>query len=148
MSSKTSYMRSTTTKLYVLAIVSLILSVTGIAQNKTDEEGVRACLENYMSGDGDRVEKAFHPTATMKYIDAQSGEFKDVPIADYIAKVKSNTSKLDRKIEIVALNIEGNAANAKIKIETDKAILYDYMNMLKINDEWKIVSKIFSRMSK
>jgi len=141
-------MRSTTTKLYVLAIVSLILSVTGIAQNKTDEEGVRACLENYMSGDGDRVEKAFHPTATMKYIDAQSGEFKDVPIADYIAKVKSNTSKLDRKIEIVALNIEGNAANAKIKIETDKAILYDYMNMLKINDEWKIVSKIFSRMSK
>ena len=86
-------MKSTTTKLYVLAIVSLILSVTGIAQNKTDEEAVRACLENYMSGEGDKVEKAFHPSATMKYIDAQSGEFKDVPIADYIARVKSNTAK-------------------------------------------------------
>ena len=141
-------MKSTTTKLYVLAIVSLILSVTGIAQNKTDEEAVRACLENYMSGEGDKVEKAFHPSATMKYIDAQSGEFKDVPIADYIARVKSNTTKSDRKIEIVALNIEGNAANGKIKIETDKAILYDYMNMLKVNGEWKIVSKIFSRINK
>ena len=141
-------MKSTTTKLYVLAIVSLILSVTGVAQNKTDEEAVRACLENYMSGEGDKVEKAFHPTATMKYIDAQSGEFKDVPIADYIARVKSNAGKSDRKIEIVALNIEGNAANGKIKIETDKAILYDYMNMLKVNGEWKIVSKIFTRVNK
>jgi len=141
-------MKSTTTKLYVLAIVSLILSVTGVAQSKTDEEAAKACLENYMSGEGDKVEKAFHPSATMKYIDAQSGEFKDVPIADYIARVKSNTATADRKIEIVALNIEGNAANGKIKIETDKAILYDYMNMLKVNGEWKIVSKIFTRVNK
>jgi hypothetical protein len=141
-------MNATTTKLYVLAIVSLILSATGMAQNNTDEQAVRACLENYMSGEGDKVEKAFHHSATMKYIDVQSGEFKDVPIADYISRVKANTTKQDRKIEIVALNIEGNAANGKIKIETDKAILYDYMNMLKINGEWKIVSKIFSRVNK
>ena len=33
-------------------------------------------------------------------------------------------------------------------IETEKAILFDYMNMLKINGEWKIVSKIFSRQNK
>lgn len=101
-----------------------------------------------MSGEGDRVEKAFHPSATMKYIDAQSGEFKDVPIADYIARVKASTSRPDRKIEVVALNIEGSAANAKIRIEMEKVILWDYMNMLKINGEWKIVSKIFSRQNK
>ena len=119
-----------------------------IAQN-TDESAAKACLENYMSGQADRVEKAFHPSATMKYIDVQSGEYKDVPIADYIARVKANTSGPgERKIEIVSLSIEGNAANGKIKIETDKAILYDYMNMLKINGEWKIVSKIFSRQNK
>jgi len=135
-------------KMYALAIVSLILSVTSIAQNKTDEEAVKACLENYMSGDGDRMEKAFHPSATMKYIDASTNEFKDVPIADFIARVKANTNKTERKIEIVSMNVEGNAANGKIKIETDKAILYDYMNMLKIDGEWKIVSKIFSRMNK
>jgi hypothetical protein len=145
---KSNIMKPTNIKLCTLAIVSLILSVTSIAQNKTDEEAVKACLENYMSGDGDRMEKAFHPSATMKYIDAQSGEFKDVPIADFIARVKASTTKQERKTEIVAMNIEGNAANGKIKIETEKAILYDYMNMLKINGEWKIVSKIFSRVNK
>lgn len=141
-------MKSSTAKLYVLAIVSIVLSVNAISQTAADEEGVKACLENYMSGEGDRVEKAFHPSATMKYIDAQSGEFKDVPIADYIARVKSNTNKIQRKIEITSMNVEGTAAQAKIKIEMDKVILYDYMNLLKINGEWKIVSKIFSRLNK
>jgi len=126
---------------------ALLISLASFAQN-SEEAGVRACLQNYMSGQGDRVEKAFHPSATMKYIDYQSKEFKDVPIADYIARVKSNTSPMQRKIGIESLNIEGNAAQAKIKIETDKVILYDYMNLLKINGEWKIVSKIFTRQEK
>jgi Putative lumazine-binding len=109
---------------------------------------VRACLQEYMSGDGARMEKAFHPSATMKYIDAATGEFKDVPIAEFIARVKASTAKQERTIEIVSVNIEGTAASGKIKIETAKAILYDYMNLLKINGEWKIVSKIFSRQDK
>lgn len=127
-------------------LLCIIVSTSLPAQN--EESAVRACLENYMSGEGDRIEKAFHPSASMKYIDATTGEFKDVPIADFIARAKANTTKSERKIEIVSLNIEGNAANGKIKIETDKVILYDYMNMLKINGEWKIVSKIFSRQNK
>jgi len=113
-----------------------------------DQQAAKACLEDYMSGDGDRIERAFHPTATMKFIDFESGEFKDVPIADFIAKVKTNPTTQKRTLEIVALDIEGNAANGKIRIETDSANIYDYMNMLKIDGEWKIVSKIFSKQSK
>jgi hypothetical protein len=126
------------------------LFISAVAQSQ-DEAGVRECLQNYMSGQGERIEKAFHPSATMKYIDVQSKEFKDVPIADYIARVKANNSsgaRNDRKIEIVSLNVEGSAAQAKIRIETEKNVLYDYMNLLKINGEWKIVSKIFSRQDK
>lgn len=131
-------------------LLAAFLFVTAAAQTP-DEAGVRECLQNYMSGQGDRVEKAFHPSTTMKYIDAQTNEFKDVPIADYIARVKANSgsgNRNDRKIEILSLNVEGSAAQAKIKIDTEKVILYDYMNLLKINGEWKIVSKIFSRQNK
>ena len=89
----------------LIAITLLCFSFSVFAQ--TDEAAVKACLENYMSGDGNRMEKAFHTTATMKYIDAQSGEFKDVPIADFIARVKANPGTAQRKIEIVSMNIEG-----------------------------------------
>jgi len=134
-------------KIFLLT-VSLCFVLVGLAQT-TDEANVRACLENYMSGEGARVEKAFDPSASMKYIDAKTGEFKDVPIADFIARIKANTGPAQkRQIEIVSMNVEGNAAQAKIKIETEKNILYDYMNLLKINNEWKIVSKIFSRKDK
>jgi len=132
--------------IYVFAFL-IFSAFTATSQDK-EEQGVRTCLEHYMSGDGNRLEQAFHPSASMKYIDAQTGEFKDVPIADFIARVKANTAKTERKIEIVSMNIEGNAAQAKIRIETEKVILYDYMNLLKTGNEWKIVSKIFSRKNK
>lgn len=132
----------------VFTVCIVITSVHfSLAQGNSEEDSVRACLANYMSGDGARVEKAFHPSASMKYIDAQTGEFKDVPIADYIARVKAGKPS-ERKIGVESLNIEGNAAHAKIKIETGTVILYDYMNLLKVNGEWKIVSKIFSRKNK
>jgi hypothetical protein len=132
----------------LLSCILMITVLTAAAQQ--DEAGARECLQNYMSGQGDRMEKAFHPSATMKYIDVQTKEFRDVPIADFIARVKANANapKTERKIEIVSLNVEGSAAQAKIKIETDKVIMYDYMNLLKVNGEWKIVSKIFSRLDK
>jgi protease I len=133
---------------HVLAVIALILTFAGSAQTSPDEAAVKACLEDYMSGDANRMEKAFHPSATMKYIDAQTNEFKDVPIAEFIARAKANTNKSQRKIEIVSTNIEGTAASGKIKIESGSVILYDYMNMLKINGAWKIVSKIFSRVDK
>ena len=135
-------------KQLIFSLLFILAGIGSYAQAGDEEKLVRACLEEYMSGDGNRMEKAFHPSANMKYIDAKTGEFKDVPIAEFIARAKANTSKMERKIEIVSVSIEGNAANGKIKIETEKVILYDYMNMLKINGEWKIVSKIFSRKDK
>jgi hypothetical protein len=141
-------MKSIITMLLLISSLLTAKPITTMAQTNTEEAAVKACLENYMSGDGNRMEKAFHPAATMKYIDYQSGEFKDVPIAEFIARIKSNTTKTERKIGIVSLNIESSAAQAKIKIETDQLFMFDYMNLLKINGEWKIVSKIFSRQNK
>jgi protease I len=141
-------MKQIVTVLLLIAASFTALPLTMQAQASNEEAAVKACLENYMSGDGNRMEKAFHTSAFMKYIDYQSGEFKDVPIAEFIARAKSNTTKIERKIEIVSMNIEGSAAQAKIRIETAQVIMNDYMNLLKVNGEWKIVSKIFSRQNK
>jgi hypothetical protein len=135
-------------KTMTLVFLLFATATIAIGQSTSEDAAVRSTLEDYMSGDGNRMEKAFHPSATMKYIDAKSNQFTDVPIADFIARVKANTSKMDRKIEIVSMNVEGNAAQAKIRIETDKVIMHDYMNLLKVDGNWKIVSKIFSRQEK
>jgi hypothetical protein len=43
-----------------------------------------------MSTEGRRVEKAFHPSATMKYIDAKTGEFGEWKI---VSKIFSRKDK-------------------------------------------------------
>jgi hypothetical protein len=51
------------------------------------------------------------------------------------------------KTKIKSIDITGNAASAKITIDTENRFFTDYFNLLKINNEWKIVDKItFSKM--
>jgi hypothetical protein len=132
-------------KIVLPVFIILVFSVGILAQSVNEETAVKACLANYFSNDGATREKAFHTSAYMKYVDNKTNEFKDVPIADFIARVKANPNKTEHTNEIISLNIEGFAAQAKLKIEYPTHIFYDYMNLLKINGEWKIVSKIFWR---
>jgi hypothetical protein len=123
-------------------------NLKSMAQQNMDDTNIRACLANYFSNEGDKREKAFHPSASMKYVDIATNEFKDVPIAEFIARVKANPSNVEAKKEILSISIEGTAASAKLKMEYPTHIFYDFMNMLKIDGEWKIVSKIFYRVNK
>lgn len=86
--------------LLLVILLSTAKMQNSLAQTTNDEAGVRACLEDYMSGDGNRMEKAFHTSASMKYIDAQTGEFKDVPIADFIAREKPTQQNQKEKLKL------------------------------------------------
>ena len=53
--------------------------------------------------------------------------------------------KQDRLTRVVSIQLTGNAAHAELEIEYPTFTFIDHMNLLKINGEWKIVSKIFHR---
>jgi hypothetical protein len=118
------------------------------AQTNDEEAAVRACLALYLSFDAAQMEKAFHPSGTVKHIDNKTGEYKDETVAAFLNRVRAITTKPERKSEIVSLNIEGTAAQAKIRIEQKELTFTDYMNLLKIDGNWRIVSKIFQRRDK
>lgn len=118
------------------------------AQTNNEEAAVQACLALYLSFEADQMEKAFHQSGTVKHIDNKTGEYKDETVAAFLTRVRAITKKPERKSEIVSLNIEGTAAQAKIRIEQKELIFTDYMNLLKIDGTWRIVSKIFQRTDK
>jgi len=121
-----------------------------VSQETLDEKNVRACLLDYLDGrtlgDSLRLTGAFHPSATMKFIDPKTGELKDTPIADYL-KV-SVGKRMERKTRIVSLDIFETAAQAKLECDFGNFLVIDYVSLLKIDNEWKIVSKIYSRRDK
>jgi protease I len=140
---------------FTVVFCAFLLCVSWITSSAqvSDEEAVTETLMNYLDGgtNGDTVKlnKAFHLSASMRYIDNKTGEYKDVPIREFLNRAKANAGKKsDRKTKIVYTNISGTAAQARLEIDGGTYKFHDYMNLLKINGEWKIVSKIFWREDK
>ena len=116
------------------------------AQDK-DEAGVRQAIEYYFqghaTGNGEHHKKAFHPEAKLFWI--REGQFTQRTSAEYIAgsSGKPAADEAQRKRSITMIDITGNAAVAKVVLDYPQVRFTDYMSLLKIDGEWKIVNKTF-----
>jgi len=130
----------------------LFIFFTSIAfSQKTDYKQIEKTLWYYLDGDTNKnyamLKKAFHNNATMKYVSSKKGytEYNALEAFKDIDGKKPETNRVNR---IEYINIAGRSANAKIEIVYPDLVIVDYMNLLKIAGEWKIVSKIFSMKRK
>lgn len=123
----------------------------GVAAAKSaspEEAGVRAALEAYLQGHitglPDGFRRAFQPEARMLFM--RDGAFTKVEIADYIARApgKPADDEARRRRAIDFIDIAGDAAIARITLDYPDVKFTDYMTLLKINGEWRIVSKVFA----
>lgn len=91
---------------------------------------------------------AFHPAAEFFWIaadtlarrssEAYAGGFTGRPADD----------EARRRRRILSIDRSGNAAIGKIELDYPSGRIVDYMSLLKIGGEWKIVNKIFYREPK
>lgn len=114
----------------------------------SEEDAVRVPLENYLkahaTGSGEYHKAAFHTVGDLIFI--REGKYTTRSFADYIAGStgKPAADEALRKRWIESIDVVGNAAMAKIILDHPTARLTDYMSLLKINGEWKIVNKIYT----
>lgn len=133
--------------IFALVLFSLFAGITAAQTPTPENAAVRVPLENYLkghaTGDGEYMKKAFHTEGNLVFI--RDGKFTMRSFADYIAgftgKPPADEDKRKRWIESV--DIAGNAAFAKIILDYPTVKFVDYMSLLKINGEWKIVNKSF-----
>ena len=128
-------------------IVLFALPAIGLsAQDKTELTAISTTLNYYQDGgtnnDFKTLEKAFHADATMQFMTAE-GEHRSVNAISFFKERMKPGPAQDRKTRITSVHINGTAASARIEIDYPTFRFIDYMNLLKIGDEWKIVSKIF-----
>lgn len=138
-------------KKFALIIAAIIIAGAGMmwptsAQNQ-DEAGVRQAIEYYFqghaTGNGEHFKKAFHTEAKLFWI--RDGQFSQRTSAEYIAGAsgKPPADEAKRKRSIESIDITGNAAVAKVVLDYPQVRFTDYMSLLKIDGEWKIVNKTF-----
>ena len=132
---------------FVLTVIFLIAISTFSFGQTSEKDLVRVPLENYTkghaTGDGEYMKKAFHTEGNLVFI--REGKFTTRSFADYIAGFtgKPAADEAQRKRSIEAIDVSGNAAVAKIILDYPATRFVDYMSLLKINGEWKIVNKSF-----
>ncbi|WP_394750197.1 nuclear transport factor 2 family protein [Spongiimicrobium salis] len=122
---------------------------TNTAAQLSERELIEKTLTYYMEGgkhnDFEILKKAFHPTATMKFV---ADTYTEVKALEFFKERMVKGTLIKRVNRIHDISISGNAANARIELEYPTFTYIDYMNLLKIDGEWKIVSKIFSKRFK
>ncbi len=128
---------------FALACAAALSGETPLA----DEAGVRKTVETYLHGlkfnDVGSLKKAFLPEAKLYFLkkDGSLGQLTQEQWYEGFAKSAGQEEAGDLKI--AAVDVTGAAASVKVVEVYPKSIYTDYLNLLRIGGEWKIVNKIF-----
>lgn len=132
----------------LLALVAFLgISISTFAQS--EDEAIKETLSNYLDGgavgDTARLNRAFFAYANLRNL-SKEGKVSEMPVKKFIAAVPAGGAKWTSKI--VSYSYAGTAATAVTEEELPTFKFVDFLNLLKINGEWKIVSRVYSRVEK
>jgi hypothetical protein len=135
-----------------LILIGVVATVWQVRAQNAEEAAVRQPLENYIrghaTGQGEFFRKAFHSDAKLFAI--RDGKYWQLTSEEYIARAagKPAGDEAQRKRTIEAIDITGNAAIAKVVLDYPQVKFTDYMSLLKVDGEWKIINKSFHAENK
>jgi len=128
-------------------LAGLVLTVLAQPSSNAEDAAARVPLENYLkghaTGEAEYFKKAFHPEAKLFWY--RDGKLMTRTSAEYIAGAggKPAPDEANRKRWIESVKITGNAGIAVIVLDYPTVKFVDYMSLLKIDGEWKIINKTF-----
>lgn len=137
-------------KLLAISFVAIfgLLIVFQTTKGSSDAAAeARVPLENYIqghaTGNGDFMRKAFHTDA--KIMAFRDGKLTNLTAEEFASRFngKPADDEAQRKRRIDHVEITGNAGVGKIVLDYPTVTFTDYMSLLKVGDEWKIVNKVF-----
>ncbi len=112
-----------------------------------EREAIRAALQHYLrahaTGDGSHHRKVFHAEARLFWI--RDGKLASRTSEEYIARASGSPAEDEarRSRRVAMIDVTGDAAVARVVLDYPGVLITDYMSLLKIDGEWRIVNKIF-----
>ncbi|WP_298540880.1 nuclear transport factor 2 family protein [uncultured Aquimarina sp.] len=117
--------------------------------NNEIEKVITNYFEGLFQGDVNKLESCFTDNAFI-YGDINGSPYKK-SIMEYLDGVKNRQSPNDLKetfkMEIIGIDIIENIAMVKLHVPMLSYNYYDYLSLTKIDDNWKIVNKIFTHVA-
>lgn len=134
-----------------ITIISMLLLALPLAAQApsagAEDAAVRAAIEHYFrghaTGDGAHFRNVFHPESKLFFV--RDGKFMQWTSEEYIGRAsgKPAPDEAERKRVIDWIDVTGDTAVVKLRLLYPGVTFTDYMSLLKIDGEWKIVNKTF-----
>jgi hypothetical protein len=140
------------TLLGIMLLLSSVSAVGALPAESTDESAIRETVQTYLHGlkfnDVESLRKAFYPEAKLLFV-KKNGTLGQLTQGEWYEGFKANAGKEESgTLEIASMDVTGNAASVKVEEDYPGSHYTDYVTLLKLNGEWKIVNKIFYAKSK
>lgn len=109
-------------------------------------EEIHATLQNYIegarTGSARLMRLAFLETARIQ--GSYGGEPADFTLDEFCARIEKSGPAADVEARVVAVNLQGTAAMARLEARNWRGFRYtDFFVLLKRNEGWRIASKVF-----
>jgi len=134
----------------IILLFCLITTFTSVQAQDSDYAAIEQAVSYYLDGgtqnDFATLEKAFHTDARMSFIADDS--YREVNAIQFFKERMKPGPPQDRTTHIVSIEKNGHCAFAKLEIQYPTFSFHDYMTLLKIDGQWKIVNKSFYREMK
>lgn len=123
-----------------------LLPMLSFAQS--DEALIKKTITDYLdggtNGQVDRFKSAFTSDAIQKSV-SKSGSMIGMSVNELASKIKPG-AVMDRTTRLVSWSYAGVAATAVTETVYANSKIIDLLNLVKVGNEWKIVSRVYSRL--
>jgi len=134
---------------FVILSVICVGACTVLAQSgdKAEVAAARKPLEQYIrgheTGKAEVMRLAFHPSARLQFM--RNGQYSTRTLEEFLSGFSGTPAKDEgqRHRRIVSVDVFGESGIGKIELDYPDVLITDYMSLLKVDGEWKIVNKIF-----
>lgn len=130
-----------------IALALLLLAAMPLFASPDDEAEIRAVVEKYFAahatGQGAPLLEAFHPD--WKMLSVRDGALVTKTRDEFVSGFKGTApaDEAQRKRTIELIDVTGNAAMAKLRLDYPATTFVDYMLLLKVDGRWQVVTKAF-----
>ena len=128
--------------LFSMLIMAILFATCTAAAQDSPRDAIELYFQAHAFGNGDYIQRAFSPDAKIQFVD--NGELKQWTREEFAQRFRGPAEDEHRRVRRVErLDITGNAASAVLTLDYPQVLFTDHVSLLKINNQWKIVNKVF-----
>ncbi|MEY2762051.1 nuclear transport factor 2 family protein [Aquirufa sp.] len=130
----------------VFVALFCLVGLTTFAQS--EDEGIKSAINSYTEGftkgDTASLGRAFASNALLRNLNTSTGKIADTPLKRFIAGMPAGGAKATGSL--VNYSYAGTSAVATVEFKFDDFKYIDLLSLMKINEDWKIVCRVYSRV--